>query len=50
MLHHLGDLSVEDYAAAMGVAVSSVKSHRQRGRARLAVLLADVESVEVSHD
>ena len=50
VLHHLGDLSVEDCAAAMGVAVPSVKSHLQRGRARLAVLLADEETAEVSHD
>jgi RNA polymerase sigma-70 factor (ECF subfamily) len=50
VLHHLGDLSVEDCAAAMGVAVPSVKSHLQRGRARLAELLADEETAEVSHD
>ena len=50
VLHHLGDLSVEDCAAAMGLAVPSVKSHLQRGRARLAVLLADEEIPEVSHD
>jgi RNA polymerase sigma-70 factor (ECF subfamily) len=50
VLHHLGDLSVEDCAAAMGVAVSSVKVHLQRGRARLAELLSDAETTEVSHD
>lgn len=50
VLHHLGDLSVEDCAAAMGVAVPSVKSHLQRGRARLAELLADEGAAEMSHD
>ena len=50
VLHHLGDLSVEYCAVAMGVAVPTVKAHLQRGRARLAVLLADEETAEVSHD
>ena len=50
VLHHLGDLSVEYCGVAMGVAVPSVKAHLQRGRARLAVLLADEETAEVSHD
>jgi len=41
VLHHLGDLSVADCAEVMGVAATSVKAHLQRGRARLAELLAD---------
>lgn len=48
VLHHLGDLRVEDCAAAMGLTSSSVKAHLQRGRARLAELLADDELAEVS--
>jgi RNA polymerase sigma-70 factor (ECF subfamily) len=50
VLHHLGDLRVEDCAAAMELAVPTVKAHLQRGRARLAELLADDEHVEVSND
>lgn len=50
VLHHLGDLSVDDCADAMGVAPTSVKAHLQRGRARLAELLVDDERTEVSHD
>lgn len=48
VLHHLGDLSVDDCAAAMGVAPTSVKAHLQRGRARLAELLAVEDCTEVS--
>lgn len=50
VLHHLGDLSVEDCAAVMDLAVPTVKSHLQRGRARLAELLADDQTPEVLRD
>jgi RNA polymerase sigma-70 factor (ECF subfamily) len=50
VLHHLGDLRVEDCASAMGLAVPTVKAHLQRGRARLAQLLADEQTSEVSDD
>lgn len=50
VLHHLGDLRVEDCATAMGLAVPTVKAHLQRGRARLAELLTDDQTSEVSND
>lgn len=51
VLHHLGDLSVEDCAVAMGVAVPSVKSHLQRGRVWFARAAGRCEeTVEASHD
>jgi RNA polymerase sigma-70 factor (ECF subfamily) len=50
VLHHLGDLRVEDCASAMGLAAPTVKVHLQRGRARLAELLADEQTSEVSND
>lgn len=46
VLHHLGDLSVADCAEVMGASVPTVKSHLQRGRARLAELLG-VDDAEV---
>jgi RNA polymerase sigma-70 factor (ECF subfamily) len=47
VLHHLTGLSVEEIARRSRCSESTVKSRLQRGRARLAVLLAD-ESEEVS--
>jgi RNA polymerase sigma-70 factor, ECF subfamily len=41
VLHHVADLSVEQVAAETGVAVGTVKSRLSRGRAALALLLAD---------
>ncbi|MFI6151291.1 SigE family RNA polymerase sigma factor [Kitasatospora sp. NPDC051170] len=41
VLHHMCDLSVEQVAAETGVTVSAVKSRLARGRAALAVRLAD---------
>lgn len=42
VLHHLLDMSVLDCAEVMGVSEPTVKAHLQRGRAALAVALADV--------
>lgn len=41
VLHHLADLSVADVAAETGVPVGTVKARLSRGRAALALLLAD---------
>jgi RNA polymerase sigma-70 factor, ECF subfamily len=43
VLHHLADLPVERVAAETGASVSAVKQQLVRGRAALAVLLADDE-------
>jgi len=48
-LHHLADLPVEQVAAALGVPTGTVKARLSRGRAALAVLLADAPQ-EVHHD
>lgn len=49
VLHHLADLSVADVAAEVGAPVGTVKARLSRGRAALAVLLADDTSQESSH-
>jgi len=41
VLHHLGDLSVEEVAAVLDVPVGTVKSRLSRGRAALAARLED---------
>lgn len=41
VLHYVADLSVRDVAAELGVAEGTVKARLSRGRAALAVLLAD---------
>jgi RNA polymerase sigma-70 factor (ECF subfamily) len=41
VLHHLCDLSVADIAAETGAPVGTVKARLSRGRAALAILLAD---------
>jgi RNA polymerase sigma-70 factor (ECF subfamily) len=41
-LHYLADLPVQEVANATGAAVGTVKSRLSRGRAALAVLLADL--------
>jgi RNA polymerase sigma-70 factor, ECF subfamily len=41
VLHHLGDLSVAEVAAEVGAPTGTVKARLSRGRAALAVLLAD---------
>ena len=43
VLYHLGDLSVADVAAEMGVPVGTIKARLSRGRATLAKLLGDSE-------
>ncbi|HUR15190.1 MAG TPA: SigE family RNA polymerase sigma factor [Mycobacteriales bacterium] len=43
VLHHVADLSVEQVAAETGVPVGTVKARLSRGRAALALLLADTE-------
>lgn len=43
VLYHLGDLSVADVAAEVGVPVGTVKARLARGRAALAALLTDTE-------
>ena len=40
-LHYLADLPINEVAAATGVPVGTVKARLSRGRAALAVLLAD---------
>lgn len=45
VLHHLMDLSVEQVAQETGAPVGTVKARLSRGRAALAVLLADEPSV-----
>ena len=47
-LHHLADLPVHEVAAAVGAPVGTVKARLARGRAALAVLLAEPMS-ERSH-
>jgi len=41
VLHHIADLSVNDVAREVGVPVGTIKARLSRGRAALAVLLAD---------
>ncbi len=41
VLHYLADLTVEEVAAGLGVALGTVKSRLHRARVRLADLLAD---------
>lgn len=41
VLHHIADLSVADVAREVGVAVGTVKARLSRGRATLALLLAE---------
>lgn len=48
VLHHLADLSVAQVAAETGASVSAVKQQLARGRAALAVLLAENPSVAAS--
>jgi len=43
-LHHLCDLSVEQVAEAVGAPVGTVKARLSRGRAALALLLAETET------
>lgn len=45
VLHHLADLTVAEVARELGVPVGTVKARLSRGRAALAVLLADSEGV-----
>jgi RNA polymerase sigma-70 factor, ECF subfamily len=45
VLHHLSDLPVADVARELGVPEGTVKSDLSRGRARLALTLADTEEV-----
>ena len=40
-LHHLADLPVQEVAATLGIPAGTVKARLSRGRAALAVLLAD---------
>ena len=49
VLHHLCDLSVADIALEIGAPVGTVKARLSRGRAALAVLLADQYSEETRH-
>jgi len=44
-LHHLADLPVAEIADLTGVAVGTVKARLSRGRARLAVLLAEDDPI-----
>jgi len=48
VLHHLSGLSVEEIATTLRCPNSTVKARLQRGRARLAVLLAAEDPKEVS--
>ena len=41
VLHYYADLSVEEISATLGVATGTIKSRLSRGRAALALLLAD---------
>ena len=45
MLHHLADLPVHDVAREVGVPEGTIKARLSRGRAALAVLLADEEGL-----
>lgn len=49
VLHHLGDLPVAQVAAETGASVAAVKQQLVRGRAALAIQLAD-DSVAAEHD
>jgi RNA polymerase sigma-70 factor (ECF subfamily) len=49
VLHHLCDLSVADVAHEVGAPVGTVKARLSRGRAALALLLADDTSEESHH-
>lgn len=51
-LHYLADLPIHEVAEAIGSPVGTVKARLSRGRAALAVLLADLpdSSVEARHD
>ncbi len=46
VLHHLAGLSVTEVAQLQGCPESTAKARLQRGRARLAVLLADEDEVD----
>jgi RNA polymerase sigma-70 factor, ECF subfamily len=46
VLHHICDLSVAEVAAETGVPVGTVKARLSRGRAALALLLADEDATE----
>ena len=48
VLHHLGGLSVAEVAHEVGAPEGTVKARLSRGRAALAVLLADTPLAEVS--
>lgn len=48
-LHHIADLSVNEVAATLGIPVGTVKARLARGRAALAVLLADSRDPEANH-
>ena len=50
VLHHLADLSVAEVAATLGVPVGTVKARLVRGRAMLARLLSDGESVALAEE
>lgn len=45
VLHHIADLSVDDVARELAVPVGTVKTRLSRGRAALALLLADETSL-----
>ena len=48
VLHHLSGLSVEEIATTLRCPTSTVKARLQRGRVRLAALLAEEDPKEVS--
>jgi RNA polymerase sigma-70 factor (ECF subfamily) len=45
VLHHIADLPVHDVAREVGVPEGTIKARLSRGRAALAVLLADEEGL-----
>ncbi|HET7386258.1 MAG TPA: SigE family RNA polymerase sigma factor [Nocardioidaceae bacterium] len=49
-LHHIAGLPVHEVAATLGVPAGTVKARLSRGRAALAEVLSDEESLEVRHD
>lgn len=49
VLHHLCDLSVDDVARETNAPTGTVKARLSRGRAALAVLLADYRTEESRH-
>jgi len=50
VLHHLCDLPVAEVAREVGVPVGTVKARLSRGRAALAILLADETTQEAHHE